>query len=276
MRTFKKATAWILFALSVLGLVAVVAGLVGSWMVRNRVTEITLNLLTVGETVVTTTNDSLNRVDDRLEVSQQNIESIEGDIVSAGENLTENSLVGAVIRSNISEETSAAISEATATAVTIADTIHVLDEAVNTANQLPFVTLDGFVPTTISDVADGLVELQTKMTTFRTGVQERREAQISTSVGFLTDITTDITEGIDEVQAGMAVVDNDLAENAAKLAEAKVELPKRYTRITLAVNVALLLIAVAFGSLLVQSWAIAHNPDVTLKQLTAPGKTTEN
>ena len=36
-RTFKRVVAWIVVVLSVLGIVAVLAGIVGSWIVRNTV-----------------------------------------------------------------------------------------------------------------------------------------------------------------------------------------------------------------------------------------------
>ena len=69
MRTFRIIVAWILTILAVVGVIVVLAGLVGSWIVRNRVTDVTVELLTVGETAVTMTSDGVNRVDDRLDES---------------------------------------------------------------------------------------------------------------------------------------------------------------------------------------------------------------
>jgi hypothetical protein len=269
MRTFKLVVAWIVVVLSVLGILAVLAGMVGSWMVRNKVTEVTVNLLTVGETAVATTSQGLNRIDDRLDVSQQNITTLETNINNVGEDLAETSLVGTVLASNISEETAASISEAKATAVTIADTVAALDAAINTANEIPFINLDGFVPTLISDLADGLVELDTRMTEFRTGVQERREERVSTTAGYFTGLTSEMSNTIGDVQSRLNEIDGRLEDTADRLAEAKISLPRTFTLITLAVNVALLLIGLAFASLLLHSWGLAKNPDLTLKELTA-------
>jgi hypothetical protein len=271
MRTFKQVVAWIVVVLSVLGLLAVLAGIVGSWIVRNKVTDVTLNLLTVGETAVTTTSNGLNRIDDRLEVSQGNITTLENNIVSAGENLAENSLVGTVIANNISEETATSIAEARATAVTIADTVAALDEAVNAANQIPFVTLDGFVPTLVSDAAAGLEQLEADMAAFRAAVQERREERIATSVGLLTGLTSEMSQTIGGIQTNLNEIDSRMAQTSTKLADAKVSLPRTFTLIALAVDVALLLIGLALASLLLHSWAMAQNPDLTLKDL-APAR----
>ncbi|MCP4359163.1 MAG: hypothetical protein GY796_14200 [Chloroflexi bacterium] len=272
MRTFKRVVAWIVVVLSVLGLAAMLAGVVGSWIVRNKVTDITVNLLTVGETAVAATSEGLNRVDDRLDVSQENITTLEDDIVSAGEKLEETSLVGTVIANNISEETAASISEAKATAVTIADTVAALDEAVNAANEIPFVNLDGFVPTLIGDAADGLTQLEEDMAEFRAGVVERREERISTSVDFFTGLTSEMSAAIGDIQTSLNEIDERMDETSTKLAAAKISLPRTFTLITLAVNVALLFMALAFVSLLLHGWTLAQNPDLTLKELTTTGK----
>ena len=103
MRTFKKVVGWILVVLAVLGIIAVLIGLVGSWQVRNMATEATLNLLTAGETAMTTLSNGIGRIDDRLAVTQQNIETLESNITSTGADVTENSLVGQAISAQLSE-----------------------------------------------------------------------------------------------------------------------------------------------------------------------------
>jgi hypothetical protein len=62
-----------------------------------------------------------------------------------------------------------------------------------------------------------------------------------------------------------------MAQTSTKLADAKVSLPRTFTLIALAVDVALLLIGLALASLLLHSWAMAQNPDLTLKDL-APAR----
>ncbi|MCP4359233.1 MAG: hypothetical protein GY796_14560 [Chloroflexi bacterium] len=273
MRTFKRVVAWIVVVLSVVGIVAVLAGIVGSWIVRNQVTDITVNLLTVGETAAANISGGLNRIDDRLNVSQENIATLEGNITDVGEDLEENSLVGEVISNNISDDLAASITDARATAVSIADTVATLDAAINAVNEIPLINLDGFVATLISDVADGLIQLEDNMAEFRTGVQERREERLSDSVDFLTGITANMSGGINDIQTSLNDIDGRLDETAARFADAKVTLPRTFTLVTLAANMALLLVGLAFVSLLLHSWAVAQNPDITLKELTAVEKT---
>jgi len=267
MRTFKRVLAWTMVVLSVLGIVAVLGGFVGSWIVRNTVTDVTVELLTVGETAVSSVSEGLNRVDDRLDTSQDNIATLENDIIVAGEKMDDANIVGAVVKRNVSDDTVIAITEARSTAVSIADTVAALDEAINAANAIPFVNLDGVAFSAVGQVADGLDQLETDIADFRIGVQERKEERIDNSVDFLTGMTSKMSVGINEVQSNITAVDTRLESTSTNLADAKVTLPRIYTMITVIVNLLLLLVGAAFISMLMHSWALAKNPELTFKAL---------
>lgn len=274
MRTFKLVVAWILVALSVLGIIAVLIGLVASWQIRNRATEATVNLLTAGETAVTTLSNGIGRIDDRLAVTQQNIQTLENNITTTGTDVTENSLVGQAISAQISEETAASVAEARATVTAITDAVSTLNAAINAANAIPFVQLDGFIPELVGDIATGIAELEQSVTTFRTGVQQRREDRIADTVVYFTGITAEMSDRVGRVQSRLETAEARLDTTTDRLESAKVRLPRIYTTITIAANVALLLIGVAFGSLLLHGWVLAKNPDLTLKEL-ASGKSSD-
>ena len=272
MRTFKRVLAWIMVVLSVLGIVVVLGSFVGSWIVRNTVTDVTVELLTVGETAVSSVSTGLNRVDNRLDTSQDNLATLENDIVAAGEKVDEANIVGAVIKRTVSDDTVIAITEARSTAVSLSDTVAALDEAINAANQIPFVNLDGMAFSAVGQVADGLEELESDIADFRVEVQERKEEKIDDSVDFLTGMTNKMSIGIDEVQDNITAVDTRLESTSTNLADAKVTLPRIYTTITVIVNLILLLVGAAFISLLMHSWALAQNPDLTFQTLMYKGE----
>ncbi len=267
MRAAKQAFSWFMVVLSLLGIVVVLGSFVGSWVVRNTVTDVTVELLTVGETAVSSVSTGLNRVDNRLDTSQDNLVILEDDIIAAGEKVDEANVVGAVIKRTVSDDTVIAITEARSTAVGLADTVAALDEAINAANQIPFVNLDGMAFSAVGQVADGLEELESDIGDFRVEVQERKDEKIEDSVDFLTGMTNKMSIGIDEVQDSITAVDTRLETTSTNLADAKVTLPRIYTTITVIVNVMLLLVGAAFVSLLMHSFALAKNPDLTFREL---------
>ena len=77
MRTFKRIVAWIVVVIAILGMLAMVAGVIGSWIINSRVMVITLDLLSAGEHALTATKDGLNQVDQRLDISHKSINKVD-------------------------------------------------------------------------------------------------------------------------------------------------------------------------------------------------------
>ena len=267
METFKRILAVIVLILAVVGVLAMLAGVGGSWVVRNKVTAVTLNLLTVGETAVAATSGSLNRIDDQLDVSQARLDTLEINVAEAGEGLKETSVVMAVISNTIGTELAPALSQAEETAVTVRDTTLALDEAITAVNELPFINLDGFVPTLIGDVADGIIALEERVEELRQEVQDRRENRVNEGVDFVTGYTTDLSSRIGSLQTKINEADDRLGAASADLTALKISLPRTFTLITLAVNFAFLFMALAFASLSIHAWTFIKNPKQKLSDI---------
>jgi hypothetical protein len=267
MKTFKVVLAWILTVLAIVGVIAVLAGFVGSWVVRNKVTDVTVNLLTVGETAVSATRDSVNQVDGRLGESADKVMVVETRIVGAGDVLKDNSILIALINETIGDELAPALTSARETAVTVANLAFALSDIVEAVNEIPFVTLDGPGATLIQGAAEGIVVVHDDMTAMRTELVERREGRIEGGVDVITGYTSGITIGIQEVQRNLQAFDTQLAAFSTDLGDLKISLPRTYTLITLGVNLVLLLIGVAFVSLFLHSLSFIKNPDQTLNEL---------
>lgn len=268
MRTFKLVLAWILTVLAVIGVIAVLAGFVGSWMVRNKVTDVTINVLTVGETAVAATSDSVNQVESRLGESADKVMAVEDGIVGAGDVLKDNSIIIALINETIGDELAPALTSAKETAVTVANLTFALSDAVDAANGVPFVNLDGPGVNLIQGAADGIVQLNDDVTAMKTELVDRREGRIEGGVDVITGYTSGITLGIQEVQSSLQAFDDELAVLSADLGALKISLPRTYTLITIGINLILLLVGVAFISLFLHSISFIKNPEQTFGELT--------
>ncbi len=267
MRTFKLVVAWILTVLAVIGIIVVVVGFVGSWIVRNKAANVTVELLTVGETAVASISEGVNRVDSRLDESVVKVDEIETAVVGAGEVLKDNSIIGHVISQTIGAELAPAINSARDVVVTVSELTFALNDTIAAANEIPFVNLDGTIPTLIQDAADGIVQLNEDVTTLKTELVERREGRIEGNVEKVTGITTGISSKIQGVQGNLLDFDAELAALSEELASLKVSLPRTYTLITIGVNLLLLLMGVAFVSLIFHCIAFIKDPDQSFNEL---------
>ena len=267
MRTFKLVLAWILTVLAVVGVIAVLAGLVGSWMVRNRVTDVTLELLTAGETIVAATSDSVNQVDGKLGGSADLVMDVEGAVLDAGDILKDNSIIGTLISQTIGEELAPAINSAKETAVTVAGFTFALNDAIEAANSIPFVNLDGPAVNLIQGASEGIIQVNNDVTEMKTELVDRREGRIEGGVDIITGYTSSITIALQEIQSQLQAFDAELATITVDLGALKISLPRTFTMITIGVNLVLLLIGVAFVSLFLHSLSFVKNPDQTFNDM---------
>lgn len=119
----------------------------------------------------------------------------------------------------------------------------------------------------IQGAAEGIVQVHDDMTAMRAELVDRREGRIEGGVDVITGYTSGITIGIQEVQNNLQAFDDELAVLSADLGALKISLPRTYTLITLGVNLILLLIGIAFISLILHSLSFIKNPEQTLGDL---------
>jgi hypothetical protein len=269
MKTFKKVVAWIAAIVSIIGVLVVVAGLFGSWVVYSQVTAVTLNLLTAGENIVMTTSNGVNRIDERLDVSQQRIDTVDEKVIALGAELADTSLLVAAIDKTIGDELYPILEAVGDTAVTIRETSASINNAIQAINDIPFISLDGIFPDTniFADIADGITAIETSIDETRVEVQERREERAEGLVDIVTAKTDEWRGQVTGVQNTLGEADARLAESSANLAELKISLPRTFMMITLALNLVLLMIGIAFVSLFFHGISYIKNSEQSMKEL---------
>jgi len=269
MKTFKKIVAWIAAIVSVIGVVVVVVGIFGSWVVYSNVSAATLSLLTAGENIVMSASDGVNRIDDRLDVSQQRIDNVDAKVISLGDELTDTSLLGTAIANTIGDDLKPIIEAVADTAATVRGTAVAIDEAIQAINAIPFVSLDGIFPDTnvFVEIADGITAIETSIEETRVDVQERREEKVEDVVATVTGKTDEWRGKVTGVQDVLGDADARLGESSANLAELKVSLPRTFMMITLGLNLVLLLVGIAFLSLFFHGFSYIKNSEQSMKEL---------
>lgn len=271
MKTLKKIVAWIVVIVAIIGIVVSVAGLAGSWVVNNRVTTITLNLLTAGQNAVATVSDGVTRIDERLDVTQDRIDNVDSRIMTAGNELKETSLIVALVDELIGDEIKPIIDSIADTANTIRDTAEALDGVIEAVDNIPLVSLDKINPgdNIFTQIADDITAIETAIDETQADVKAKREGKIEDVVGTVTDKTNEWRSSVTDVQTGLAEANGRLDTTNNNLNELKISLPRTFLMITLAVNLLFIIMGIAFLSLMFHGISYIKNSDQTLGELLA-------
>lgn len=271
MKTFKKIVAWIVVILAIIGIIIAVAGMAGSWVVNNKVTTVTVNLLTAGQNAVTSVSNGVNRIDERLDVTQERIDNIDDKVMTAGGELKETSLVVALIDNLIGDELRPIIAAVNDTATTIRDTATAIDEVIQAVDNIPLVSVDRISPgdNIFTQIADDITAIGVAIDEAQSDIQAKREGQIEEVVDTATAKTDEVRSRVSNVQGELAEADSRLETTYNNLDELKITLPRTFLMITLFVNFLFLFMGIAFVSLMFHGISYIKNPEQTLGELLA-------
>ena len=269
MRTLKRVVAWLVVILAILGMLAMLGGVIGSWIINSKVTAITLDLLSAGEYALTATKDGLGQLDQRLDVSNERINKIDEVVITAGEELKETSLIGALIAETIGDELFPIIEALVDTAVFIRDTATAIDNALQALDAIPFINFKSITPgaNIFTEIAAAITDLETGIEETLNETQQSRVESIDTIVESITSETDKWRGQVTAVQTTLAEADGELNNSLDNLNRLKITLPRTFVLITLLVNLLLIITSIAFLSLFFHAAAYLRNSDQSLKEL---------
>ena len=271
MRIVKIVIAWILLVVSILGLVIGVAGIAGSWIVNGQLTSVTVNMLTAGQSAITTVNNSVIRVDERLDVTQERIDNVDNRVIQAGQELNETSLVVTLVDNLIGDEIRPIVSSISDTANTIRDTAAAIDDVLQAVNGIPFVQVDRITPgdNVFTEIADEITGIETAIEDTRAELRAKREDKIDDVVNTALSRTDQLRGRVSSAQDRLQNAQERLNTANSNLDNLKVRLARLYLLITMFINILFILEGLAFLSLLFHAISYIKNPDQTLKEVLA-------
>ena len=269
MKTFKRIVAWIVMILAVIGVIAALAGFVGSWVVRARVTDATVDLLTAAEELVEVGIEVITSVDERLDESHQRIDEFDVEVVELGGELAETSILGSIIDELIGKDLAPYIEAIDDTVVAIRDNAAAIDSMIQAIDSIPFLNFNEISPepNIFAEIVNGITELEVAIEESRQEIRQERAQDAEELVVVVTDETDEWRNYLIDIQDSLAEAEAELSTTSQELTELKESLPRTFTLITIGVNIVLLFTALAFVSLFYHCLAYIRNSDQNLRTL---------
>jgi BMFP domain-containing protein YqiC len=210
--------------LSGLVIVLCVVGVIGSWILRSTLTDLSTDVLTLVENSAGSIRQVAGRVDGLLAEGQQ----VTGNISQAADQLSQNvedkGLVMVLLPEEQEQKLTATVQQVADTFATIQDLVATGLEIYRTVNSLPFVSLPtpdseqiASLQDTIANVQSATAQLTGAIEDFRSGAAEKVDV-VSTGADGLTD---SMQQGRDK----LATLDAQLAALQDKAAQLKETIP---------------------------------------------------
>jgi len=216
MSTFTKILAWTLVIISFIGILACAAGVVGGWVINDRLTDRLMNLLDGVQSLTTSLEDSLTNASAYLTTANTAISTLRDLGTQLGENASVNTPILDRITQALQEQLSPALDRIRETFTTVVESVTAINSAIEALNMLPGVNLPTLtqeleqVDQLAQNVVDAIGELQSNIADFKTGVVQdvlaafsARIEPIATLLANLEQLVDTSLARIDNLQAGV-------------------------------------------------------------------------
>jgi uncharacterized phage infection (PIP) family protein YhgE len=227
MKPGKRVLAVTVMAFSVLLIILLVAGIVGSWIANASLTDGIVRVSTGIDTVLANTDNALSRLDTTVSSARQRVDLFDETVAAAGENLAENPVLLAAIAERLDLGIAPAVDEVRGTVQTIRETILVAQNTVQALKALPFVSIG-------SSVADDgkLQALSEALTSLTVGVQQIRDAVRAARTETITDVVTTLGQGTSRLDAGLETIETAVSGTGDRVSALRTEVSEFKSTLT--------------------------------------------
>jgi hypothetical protein len=240
MKALKRVLAVVVMVLSVLMVVLSLAGLVGTWAANKAVTDAAVQVLTGIDAVLGRTEQALTRLDTAVGNARDRVDAFDEAVATAGENFVENPVLLTAISERLDLEIGPAVEEVRETVQTIRETALAAQDAVQTLNALPFISIGG------SAAEEGKLQgLSDAVTGLREGVQEIRTGIREAKAGAAAQVVSTFDRGTSRLDAGLAAIDATVSGYGPQVSTLRAQVSELKSALPLWLDVASVVISLA-------------------------------
>ena len=260
MEIVKRILAIVVIVISAVFIIACLAGVVFSWSFNTPLTETITKGITGVERVLSAADTGLERVNTNLGDAQTAVDKIESNVETAGDTLSETSIVYEVLERTVGDELFPKITAARETAAAMGNSLVAFNETLEAVNDIPFVE----VPTLteqLESAAEELASAQADVEETRAELRSIREEAVSKPVTAITERTTRISNRLETAQTRITNTQDNIDGNLDTIGGIKTRVPGVIDLISVVFTVVLLWIGFGQAGLIVLAWGYLKGRD---------------
>jgi hypothetical protein len=225
--------------LSVLLIILLVVGIVGTWTLNRTLTDSAVRVLTGFDAVLGNTQSALSELDTAVGGARQRLDAFDETVATAAANL-EDPILLAAIGDRLDLGIAPAVEEVRSTVQSIRETVLVAQNTMQTLNTLPFVSIG-------SSVADDgtLQSLAGSVTSLVEGVREIRDGVRAARDGAITGVVTRLGQGTSRMDAELASIETAVSGADARASTLRAQVSDLKSALTFWLDAMSLLVTLA-------------------------------
>lgn len=239
--------------ISVIFIIACLAGIFFSWYINTPITNAITGILNGVEKVLVVSESSLERVNSELSVAQTNIDTIEENVETAGDMLSETNIVYELLDRTVGEELFPKIAAASDTLMSIRDSVISFNEILVSLNDIPIIE----VPTLTEELgsaAESMAAVQSDAEEFRAELHAIKEEAISKPVTEITDRTARISGELEATQQMVSNTQANINEDVETISSIRARVPGLIDLSSVALSFVFLWLAFGQVALILLTW----------------------
>ena len=215
--TAKRVLALIVMVVSVLMVVLLVSGIVGTWLAKGPVLDVVQVVFESTDRLLSMANDRLTRVNDGLGQAETRVKTLQENIAQTGADLEQNSLLLNLASQTVGEELGPAIAQVRDGVEAVGELIQTVDQTMQAINALPFVSLEVPGSEQVQQLSESAANLQTAAQELRTQLKTARAERIQEAAEAISRPLQALESGLAEAQSAVSGASQRVLDRQARL-----------------------------------------------------------
>lgn len=260
----------VLVVISVFMLILSLAGIVGTWIVSTQLSSGLVSIATQAENRVTRVNQGLDRLDEALTQTRDQIALVESDLQALGDDVEQNKPLLSSISSRLDVDLGSVFDNIRGIMGTIQESVAALNSGIEAINAIPFVSLPSPELSRIEKLSQDLEDLNTGVQELQATIEQRRTEVIRETVSILTEPTSRIITTIDRIQVGITTISDLLGDIQARLIDFKSTITRLLTGVAVFLTLILSWAVFSQVALVVLGWRYLSGDDTRSQEAKLP------
>ncbi len=254
MENFKRILAGIVIAVSILGIILCLSGIIGVWVINTPLTESFTGALADVEIVLDFSLDRLTRANTEMAGVQDILSNLEEKVTEAGENLTENSPTLTFLSNTVGTELKPKIEMTAEVIGTLRETIVSVNSTLENANSIPFVSVPTLPMEQLTAIDQQMQEMVTAVKTLGDTVKDVESGIVDRTTTVIMIPVDKLSKLIAQVQTPVEIFNSTLSQVKTGVVNANARIPNLIDWGSILITLILTWFTLAQASLLYGGW----------------------